>query len=228
MQRFSKYMKNNAQGSAIGRSVSEDLKKQTWVQTERKSHEVWARFTLKKPTASALLHYMCSYMGPQNALVISQSVLSKKMGVSVRTINSALSDLAAHQWIQIVKLGKGKECAYVVNDRVAWDQPRDKLNLSLFSATVVADFEDQVDVDGPPLKRIPVLFSGEQQLPTGPGEPPPSQPSLQGLEPDLPSIEVPDPWAKRRAEITQLEADGYVRNINETTGEITWVPPAKN
>jgi hypothetical protein len=40
------------------------------------------------------------------------------------------------------------------------------------------------------LRRIPVLFPGEQQLPTGDGLPPPSQPSIPGLEPDLPERRV--------------------------------------
>lgn len=88
-----------------------------------------------------------------------------------------------------MRLGKGKECAYVVNDRVAWDKPRGKLNLSLFSAQVVADADDQDELEGPDLKRIPVLFPGERQLPTGPGEDPPSQPALEGMETDLPHID---------------------------------------
>ena len=66
-----------AQPTAIGR----DLQKSGWVQTDKKSHEAWARFTLKKPTASALLHYMCAYMVDQNALVIAQTVLAKRLGV---------------------------------------------------------------------------------------------------------------------------------------------------
>lgn len=197
--------KQNARPPAIGR----DLQKVGWVQTDKKAHEVWARFTLQKPTASALLHYMCAYMVDQNALVISQSVLAKRLGVSPRTIATAISDLSANQWIQIVRLGKGKECAYVVNDRVAWDKPRDKLNLSLFSANVVADADDQYELEGPPLKRIPVLFPGERQLPTGPGEDPPSQPAIEGLEVDLPSL-------SKQAE---LEARGQMQ-IDSETGEL--------
>ena len=38
------------------------------------------------------------------------------------------------------------------------------------------------------LRRIPVLFTGERQLPVGPGEDPPSQPTLPDLEPDLPAL----------------------------------------
>lgn len=196
--------KQNASPKEIGR----DLKKVGWVQTDKKAHEVWARFTLQKPTASALLHFMCAYMTDQNALVVSQSVLAKRMGVTGRTISTAISDLAANQWIQVVRLGKGKECAYVVNDRVAWDKPRSGLNLSLFSANVIADADDQAELEGPALKRIPVLFPSEQQLPTGPGMDPPAQPSLEGLEPDLPSVQA------------QLESRGQLR-IDQDTGEIT-------
>jgi hypothetical protein len=179
------FVKQAAHPKAIGR----ELQKTGWVQTDKKAHEAWARFTLLKPTASALLHYMCAYMVDQNAVVVSQAVLAKRLGVSTRTVATAISDLAANQWIQVVRLGKGKECAYVVNDRVAWDKPRDKMSLSLFSANVVADAEDQDELEGPPLKRIPVLFPGEQQLPTGPGEDPPSQPAIPGMEPDLPRID---------------------------------------
>lgn len=201
--------------SAIGR----DMQKVGWVQTDKRAHEAWARFTLQKPTASALLHYMCAYMVDQNALVVSQAVLAKRLGVSTRTVATAIGDLAGAQWIQVVRLGKGKECAYVVNDRVAWDKPRDKLNLSLFSANVVADADDQDELEGPALKRIPVLFPGERQLPTGPGEAPPSQPSIEGLEPDLPSIENPDPWADDRKRRAKLEASGQLK-IDLSTGEI--------
>jgi hypothetical protein len=189
--------KNSARPNAIGR----ELQKTGWVQTDKKAHEAWARFTLQKPTASALLHYMCAFMVDQNALVVSQSVLAKRLGVSQRTIATAISDLAGSQWIQVVRIGKGKECAYVVNDRVAWDKSRDKLSLSLFSSRVVADADDQAELEGPPLKRIPVLFPGERQLPTGPGEEPPSQPSFDGLEPDLPSLKHQD----------ELEARGQQR-----------------
>jgi len=200
------FKKEIAQPKAIGR----ELQATGWCQTDKKAHEAWARFTLQKPTASALLHYMCAYMQDQNALVISQSVLAKRLGVSTRTVATAITDLSASQWIQIVRLGKGKECAYVVNDRVAWDKPREKLSLSLFSARVVADAEDQDELEGPPLKRIPVLFPGERQLPSGPGEEPPSQPTIPGFEPDLPSL------------TTELEARGQMRleHIDPVTGEI--------
>ena len=64
------------------------------------------------------------------------------------------------------------------------------LPMAAFSARVLADpdDQDQVTLEGPTLQRVPILRAGEMQLPTGEGEDPPSQPSIDGLEPDLPTI----------------------------------------
>lgn len=167
-----------------------------WVQTERKAHEAWANLTMRKPRAGILLHHLVANMGHQNAVVISQKTLAKLMGVTDRTVRNAVSDLVAERWIQVVKLnGPGSVSAYVVNDRVAWGQPRGEMVLSVFSAAVIADKSDQEPstLDTTDLRRIPVLYPGEQQLPAGPGEPPPSQPILDGLEPDLPFLQAETP-----------------------------------
>lgn len=164
-----------------------------WVQTDRKAHEAWALFGIKKPVASALLHRLVASMGNQNAVVIPQKVLAGMLGVSERTVRRAVTDLVAARWIQVIRLGKGKEAAYVVNDRVAWGQSRDQLRLSVFSATIVADAADQdaATLDHADLRRIPTLYPGERQLPSGPGEPPPSQPHLDdSMLPDLPALPV--------------------------------------
>ena len=160
-----------------------------WVQTERKAHEAWARLIARKPRAAELLHHLVAQMGHQNAVVIPQAVLAKLMNRSVDTVQRAVKDLVAGGWIQVVRLGRGKEAAYVVNDRVACGQPRDQLRLSVFSASVVADFDDQDEalLGHGDLRRIPTLYPGEQQLPSGPGEDPPSQPNFPGFEPDLPA-----------------------------------------
>ena len=162
-----------------------------WVQTERKAHEAWANLIARKPRAAMLLHHLVAQMGHQNAVVVSQKTLAKLIGCSLRTVQYAIADLIAEQWIEAVKLnGPGTVAAYVVNDRVAWGQPRDQLRLSVFSATVVADADDQDPdaLDHIDLRRIPSLFPGERQSPSGPGEDPPSQPLLAGFEPDLPAI----------------------------------------
>lgn len=169
------------------------------VQTERKTHEAWAQLVMSKPRAAALAHHLVAQMGHQNAVVVSQAVLAKLMGCSVETVKRAVRDLVAERWIQVVRIGKGKESAYVVNDRVAWGQSRDQLRLSTFSAVVVADLEDQEEglLGHSDLRRIPSIYPGEMQLPIGPGEDPPSQPSIPGMEPDLPCLSAQDELERR-------------------------------
>lgn len=164
----------------------------TFVQTERKAHEAWADLSIRNPRASGVLHKLVAMMGHQNAVVIPQRTLAKVCGCSERTIRNALPDLISGNWIQIVQLGPaGSVNAYVVNSSVAWGEKRDNLHLSVFDARIIADRDDQPNkeaVDQPPeLRRIPVLYPGERQLPAGDGLPPPSQPTLPGMEPDLPT-----------------------------------------
>lgn len=162
-----------------------------FVMTERKAHEAWAGLIARKPRAAMLLHHLVAQMGHQNAVVVSQKTLAKLVGCSLRTIQYAIQDLVADCWVSVVKLnGPGTVSAYVVNDRVAWGQRRDQLRLSVFSAAVVVDHDDQDEalLGHGDLRRIPSLFPGERQLPSGPGAEPPSQPALPDMEPDLPTI----------------------------------------
>ena len=183
-----------------------------WVQTERKAHEAWANLIARKPRAAILLHHLVAQMGHQNAVVVSQKTLAKLVRCSLRTVQYAISDLVAEHWIQVVKLnGPGTISAYVVNDRVAWGQPRGELVLSVFSAAVVADKDDQdpATMDSTALRRIPTLYPGEQQLPSGPHEDPPSQPCLPDMEPDLPFLEAQETGLHGK-----LESDGQGRLID--------------
>jgi hypothetical protein len=183
-----------------------------WVQTERKAHEAWASLIGRKPRAAMLLHHLVAQMGHQNAVVVPQKVLAKLLKCSQETVKRAVADLVAERWVQVVKLnGPGTVNAYVVNDRVAWGQPRDQLRLSAFSATVVADHDDQdpATTDSTDLRRIPTLYPGEQQLPSGPHEDPPSQPCLPDMEPDLPFLEAQETGLHGK-----LESDGQGRLID--------------
>ncbi len=163
----------------------------TWVQTERAAHEAWARLAIANPRAAALLHTLVARMGERNAVVVSRSTLASLMGCSEATVKRAVVDLRTDRWIDVVQLGgKGGVNAYLVNSQVAWGQPRDKLHLAHFTATVVASAGEQLPgaLEHRELRRIPVLYPGEQQLPSGPGEEPPSQPAIEGIEPDLPAL----------------------------------------
>ncbi len=171
----------------------------TWVQTDRAAHEAWAQFlSLKGATAaSRILHVLIARMGDRNAVVISQGALAEEMQVDPRTIRRAIAMLRDHNWIQTVNLGGAKSGvqAYIVNSRVAWQGSRDGIRHSVFDATVYATEAEQedgmLDHQGE-LHRIPALYPDEMQLPSGDGLPPISQPSLLGMEPDLPARRIAD------------------------------------
>lgn len=165
----------------------------SWVQTERAAHEAWAALIATAPKAAQLMHILTARIGEHNAVVISHKLLQKAMGVrSVTTVKTALKVLEEGRWVEARQIGQnGTVNAYVINDRIAWSKGRDGLRYSLFSATVVISEEEQSNRENlgnePRLRPLPSLFRNEQQLPSGPGLPPPSQPFLDGMEPDLPS-----------------------------------------
>lgn len=188
-------MKNFSGGAEIGKRGAVAARN-TWVQTERRAHEAWATLIAKRPRAAQLMHHLVALMGPQNVVVISQKLLAQMMGVTDRTVRSAVSDLVLDRWISVVKVnGPGTVAAYAVNTQVAFGESRDKLSTAAFTATVVVDRADQevALLGSADLRRIPTLFAGEMQLPSGDGMTPPSQPALEGLEPDLPSIQGENP-----------------------------------
>ena len=104
--------------------------------------------------------------------------------------------LTEDRWIELRQIGdRGTINAHVINDRVAWSGKRDGIRYSLFSAAVVLSDDEQPDREEldqlEPLRRIPSIYQGERQLPSGDGLPPPSEPSLPGMEPDLPATHAP-------------------------------------
>lgn len=184
--------------------------RQTWVQTERSTHELWGHLTVSSPRAAALMHQLAAHMDQSAAVVASYSTLAKISRMSLATVRRAVDDLKAGGWIQVVQIGgKGAANAFIVNSRVGWAAPRDMLHLAAFSARVLVDAEDQdaATLAGPELKRLPVLKHGEIQLPTGPGESPPSQPFIDEMEPDLPALHLHDDDALR----AELERRGQQR-----------------
>ena len=168
-------------------------KRQTWVQTERAAHESWGHLTVASPRAAALMHQLVAHMDQSAAVVASYATLAKISRMSLATVRRAVDDLKSGNWIQVVQVGgKGGANAFVVNSRVGWATSRDMLHLAAFSARVLATSEeqDEATLTGPELRRLPILRHGELQLPTGPGEDPPSQPFIAEMEPDLPAMSI--------------------------------------
>lgn len=165
----------------------------SWVQTERAGHEQWATLAAEHPRASSVLHVLVARMEPgTNALVASHAVLATACVCSIATVKRALALLAERNWIEVVQVGaSGSVNAYVVNARVAWSGARNGRRQASFSATVFVGGAEQpksyVPNEAAPLHKLPSMWPGERQLPAGDGLPPPSAPSLPGLEPDLPA-----------------------------------------
>jgi hypothetical protein len=175
---------------AIGTPVT--VGPQQWVQTERAAHEAWERLIARRPMAARLMHVLVANIGHQNAVMVPQQTLAKILGCTTRTVRNAIRDLRDERWIDVVQLGAASSInCYVINSAVAWAEKRENLKLAIFTAQVIADAEDQPAdaLDRSALRRIPVLYPGEQQFPAGEGEAPPSEPSLPGFEADLPGIE---------------------------------------
>lgn len=192
--------------------MSELVKRQPtghWVQTERSAHEAWASLIEKAPKAAQLMHILTARVGEHNAVVVSQKTLAELMKCSRRSVQRAVDVLAEDRWIEIRQIGEnGTVNAHIINDRVAWSGKRDGLRYSLFSAVVVVSETEQPDREAlgtqEPLRRLPSLFRGERQLPSGPGEPPPVQPFLDGMEPDLPATEQQESDAVAQEDMAQL------------------------
>lgn len=183
--------------SEIGQPTkAEQRHGRNWVQTERAGHEAIARLIGQAPMAARLIEVLIANMGEGNAVVASQTTLGELLGRGVNengkpvhrnSVRKAVKTLESEQFIEVVQIGgKGGALAYVINSRVAWHGKREGIRYARFSAEVLASETEQYSIDDlPPLRRIPQLMRGEKALPSGPGEPPPSQPGLDGMEPSI-------------------------------------------
>lgn len=189
-----------------------------WVQTDRASHEAWALLTRKSPLAAQLMHLLAARVGDRNGVVVSQKTLAQIAQASRRGVQNALRVLAEDRWLQVVQVGSTSSVnCYVLNDRVVWHGPREGLRYSEFTAMVIVSDEDQPNREElgkePPLRKVPSAFANEQQLPTGPGMPPPSEPALPGFEVELPAVPLE-------------ERGGEARPIGDLLNR--FVPPSSN
>jgi hypothetical protein len=176
-----------------------DPKPGAWVQTERAAHEAFADLIGKSPLAAKIMHILVSRVGDHNAVVISQGVLAGLAGATRQGVQKALGILERNRWLEVRQIGdRATVNAYVLNDRVVWHGDRDGRRYALFSAAVIVSSDEQADADAlddphrKPLHRLPMIYPGERQLPAGDGLPPPSQPSLPGMEPDIPARQIDD------------------------------------
>lgn len=183
----------------------------TWVQTERKAHEAWAILIGSRPKAAQLMHLLVANMDRKGAVVASQQTLSELMECSVPTVKRAVRALRDDNWLDVARIGseRGGVNVYLINRRVAWADKRENQRYAAFDARILLSEREQdqmaLEAKGP-LRQLPQMGLGETQLPAGEGLEPPSQPALDGFEPDLPA--------------TVRDDEGNEYEIDQKTGEI--------
>ena len=89
-----------------------------------------------------LMAYFYDRMNRSNALIVSQARLCKVLNCHRNTVRAVIQRLEQLRYIDIVKVGV-QNC-YIVNEQVAWKTGRGKKDKAIFSATVVADWDDQL------------------------------------------------------------------------------------
>ena len=149
-----------------------------WLQLEKKVGQELQKLAIKQPIAMGTLMYLANNMGRNNALAISQTAIASKLGVGLRSVNTAIKFLDAHRFIEIVKVGN--LCVYRVNTRVAWQGNRGE-RFAHFTADVIAlESEQTGNIDSTEsLKQVPVLDDGERYLMGNEDVEPPDQQEME-------------------------------------------------
>jgi len=102
---------------------------------------------------------------------------------------------------------------------VVWSGPRENLRYSKFNAVVIVSEKEQPNPETPdsrmPLRTLP--GDGERQIASGHGLEPPSEPSLPGMEPDLPVLPERRSGAEDARPIGQIMKGLIAENGDESS-----------
>lgn len=116
--------------------------------------------TFKNIKDYQLMSFFYDKMNRSNALMVSQARLCQVLDCHRNTLREVIKRLEQLRYINVVKFGVNN--CYVVNEEVAWKTGRDKKGVAMFSATVVAEWDDQLsehfNLWKKPLQPIPRSF----------------------------------------------------------------------
>lgn len=149
-----------------------------WLQIDKKSTKRLRELTMAAPTATSVLLYCMERMSRTNSLLVSQKVMGDALGVSDRTIRTALAVLEDKNFIERTQVGVST--VITVNTRVAWQGKRGA-RYAHFCADIVAGEKEQkkkID-DRPPLEQIPMTHDDERILVTNNEIDPPDQGEIE-------------------------------------------------
>lgn len=154
-----------------------------FVQVSRQSMKEIRMLADKNKLALKILMIIAEKMNRQNAIVISQKTLGELVGKGRTSVYNAVKTLEEGRWIKTLKIGTAN--AYIVNERVFWNDLTDKRRYAIFSATVIASEAEQElsaeDWDSIETKHFPFLGSKVPVLIGNDELPPPDQSDLELL-----------------------------------------------
>lgn len=149
-----------------------------WLQIDKKAAQALRGLTLESPTAAAVLFFCIERMSRTNSLMVGQETLAATIGVTSRSVRTALVLLESRRFIE--RTFVGKSAVITVNTRVAWQGKRGE-RFAHFTAEILASEREQPQPldDRPGLEPVPVLQDGERLLVTNDPVDPPDQSEIE-------------------------------------------------
>lgn len=117
-----------------------------FAQMELLAHKTMAKLCITHPAAAGMMHHMIAGMQREaTAYIVSAATLSKELGVSPRTIQSAAQVLRQLRLVQILKSGNTN--VYVINSSVAWRGEVGSKKAIFHSITELSEKEQEAPVE---------------------------------------------------------------------------------
>lgn len=144
---------------------------QGWLQSDKQAHAAMWKLGVKSPSALTVLHFMVSKLARgTTGVIISAPAMARQIGISERSVKSAVKLLEEMKFVQILKSGNTN--AYIINSRVAWQGPRGFRYASFNAQIMVDELEqnkavDQLMAEGADLLEVPVMEISEIQSRAG-------------------------------------------------------------
>ena len=115
--------------------------------TDAKTQKRMTDLMIKNGSAAAIFELLMGEMDGHNAIIASHKVISKRLGISMPTVNRAIQYLKEKEFIKVFKTGNSN--LYAVDDTICWKSYGNNIKDSLYAkidAYVMLDLAEQ-DLD---------------------------------------------------------------------------------
>lgn len=94
------------------------------------------------PVAARVLNLFATEMNKSNALQIPRISISKRLGVSLSSVDRAIRYLHENRYLDVLRSGRAN--TYVMNSEVVWtDKAWGRKEAEIFNCKVIMDWDDQ-------------------------------------------------------------------------------------